>query len=72
VVTSSTITTWVNRFIGVSSFVGDNLLIDAHLKGVRSVYGSRLVGLPLVFLKADAHTLLSGTPFLDSFQEPVA
>jgi hypothetical protein len=42
------------------------------MKGVRSVYGSRLVGIPLVFLKADAHTLLSGTPFLDSFQEPVA
>jgi hypothetical protein len=42
------------------------------MKGVRSVYGSRLVGITLVFLKADAHTLLSGTPFLDFFQERVA
>ena len=45
--TSSRITTWVNRFIGADSFIGDNLLIDAQMKGVRSVYVSRLVGLAL-------------------------
>jgi hypothetical protein len=47
VMARSRITTWINRFIGLHSFVGDILMIATRMKGVRRV--SRHAGFSFVY-----------------------
>jgi hypothetical protein len=67
----SRVRTWINRFIGLHSFVCDILMIDALMRRVRRVYQeqprrdhSRIIREKRV-LKICSQEL----PFIDSFQE---